>query len=133
MSIETNRRAERALTALRIGVAILLTIHGWVRLVDGGIVPFGGWLDSKGIPFGIVIAAAITLYEIVSPVFILLGRWVSYLCLGHAFILLMGIVLVHAPEGWFVVGLGRNGMEYSVLLLLCLLCVAHHRWPRRRR
>ena len=31
-----------------------------------------------------------------------------------------GIALVHAPAGWFVVGLGRNGVEYSVLILFCL-------------
>ena len=36
----------------------------------------------------------------------------------------MGIVLVHAPEGWFVVGAGRNGMEYSVLLIGSLTLVA---------
>lgn len=31
-----------------------------------------------------------------------------------------GAVLVHLPAGWFMVGLGRNGMEYSVLLIVCL-------------
>ena len=36
----------------------------------------------------------------------------------------MGILLVHAPEGWFVVGAGRNGMEYSVLLIASLALVA---------
>ena len=36
----------------------------------------------------------------------------------------MGIVLVHAPSGWFVVGGGRNGMEYSVLLIAVLLAQA---------
>ena len=25
--------------------------------------------------------------------------------------------------GWFVVGLGRNGMEYSVLIIACLVAV----------
>ena len=39
-------------------------------------------------------------------------------------------VLVHLPAGWFVVGLGRNGMEYSVLLIACLLLVG---WQHRRR
>lgn len=43
----------------------------------------------------------------------------------------MGIVLVHAPHGWFVVGAGRNGMEYSVLLIVCLLLLALQAWPRR--
>jgi len=40
-----------------------------------------------------------------------------------------GIALVHAPAGWFVVGLGRNGMEYSILLIICLaaVIVAHRR------
>ncbi|NOT35288.1 MAG: hypothetical protein HOP12_14180 [Candidatus Eisenbacteria bacterium] len=30
---------------------------------------------------------------------------------------------VHAKAGWFVVGAGRNGAEYSVLLIVALLCV----------
>ncbi len=37
--------------------------------------------------------------------------------------LLMGIILVHGPEVWFVVGAGRNGMEYSVLLLIGFVAV----------
>ena len=36
----------------------------------------------------------------------------------------MGIVLIHAVEGWFVVGAGRNGMEYSLLLIGSLALVA---------
>jgi putative oxidoreductase len=32
-------------------------------------------------------------------------------------ILVMGIVLVHYPEGWYVVGGGRNGVEFNVLLI----------------
>ena len=41
-----------------------------------------------------------------------------------------GIVLVHAPEGWFVVGKGRNGVEFSVLLVVALLCVGLQHAPR---
>ena len=40
--------------------------------------------------------------------------------------------MVHMPAGWFVVGLGRNGMEYSVLLIACLAMLAYVHWPRRR-
>lgn len=36
----------------------------------------------------------------------------------------MGIILVHRYDGWFVVGGGRNGMEYSVLLISSLFIVA---------
>jgi putative oxidoreductase len=36
----------------------------------------------------------------------------------------MGIVLVHARNGWFVVGYSDGGAEYSTLLILCFLLVA---------
>jgi putative oxidoreductase len=36
----------------------------------------------------------------------------------------MGILLVHRHDGWFVVGGGRNGVEYSVLLIAVLLLQA---------
>ena len=38
----------------------------------------------------------------------------------------MRLILVHLPAGWFVVGLARNSMEYSVLLIIALLCVGFH-------
>ena len=45
----------------------------------------------------------------------------------------MGVVLIHAAEGWFVVGAGRNGMEYSLLLIGSLALVALRiREPLRR-
>ncbi|HKX54455.1 MAG TPA: hypothetical protein VJN01_00030, partial [Xanthomonadales bacterium] len=43
----------------------------------------------------------------------------------------VGIILVNAPEGWVVVGLGRNGMKYSVLLVFCLLGLAYQQLPER--
>jgi len=58
-------------------------------------------------------------------------RWTSLAALGHAAILTLGMILVHWPEGWFVVGGGRNGMEYSVLLIISLLAIAWAWWPER--
>jgi putative oxidoreductase len=46
------------------------------------------------------------------------------LCAWFALELFAGIVLVHARDGWFVVGGGRNGMEYSVLLIVGLIATA---------
>jgi hypothetical protein len=54
---------------------------------------------------------------------------VPYLTGIYAAIYAAGIALVHAPEGWFVVGLGRNGMEYSVLLISSLLLIGVNHWP----
>ena len=131
MPDQTRRRAQ-ALLFLRLVTAGLIAAHGWARWLAGGVVPFGTWLDGLGFPLGFCIAAAITVFEIAGTPLLALGRWVSLLCLGYCFIYIMGIVLVHWPAGWFVVGLGRNGMEYSVLLITCLAAQAWVHLPARR-
>ena len=125
-------RSAAGWTAIRLALAMLLAIHGWARLLADAVMPFGDWLDGLGLPFGFGIAAAITAFEIVGTVFLALGRFVFPLSLGFSAIYATGIALVHAPAGWFVVGLGRNGSEYSVLLIVCLLAVGlqHVRTPR---
>lgn len=125
-------RAEQVLDILRITVALLILIHGVYRLAANLVVPFGTWLDSIGFPFGYGWAMAVTLYELVGPALMLTRRWTSLAALGHAFILTLGIVLVHLPAGWFVVGGGRNGMEYSVILIVSLLAITWAYWPHRR-
>lgn len=124
-----SARAVPALEIMRVVVALLIFIHGAARLVAGGVVPFGAWLDSIGFPVGIAFASAVTGYELVAPLFIVARRFVTLACIGHIFILSLGMILVHLPAGWFVVGLGRNGMEYSVLLICVLAAVAWAYWP----
>ena len=85
------------------------------------------------LPARLLDRGGITLFEIDGTPLLALGRWVSALCLAYCFIYLMGIVLVHWPAGWFVVGLGRNGMEYSVLLIACLAMQAWVPWPGQRK
>lgn len=93
---------------------------------------FGAWLDSLGFPFGLGIAWGVTLAEILGTPLLALRRFVFPLCCIYMAIYATGLVLVQWPAGWFVVGLGRNGMEYSVLLLVCLAAVAWQDAPRRR-
>lgn len=119
-------RDETLRTLLRLVLAGLIAAHGWARLLAGGVAPFGVWLESQGMPMGAVLAWGVTLFEIVGSLCLGLRRWVFPVTLGFAAIYLVGLVLVHMPAGWFVVGLGRNGMEYSVLLVVALLCVGFH-------
>ena len=88
------------------------------------MVPFGSFLDTQGFPGGFYWAAAVTGFEIAGSLLLLLGRWVSPIAVAFAIIYALGIALVHAKAGWFVVGLGRNGAEFSVLLIVCLLALA---------
>ncbi len=123
---------ETGWTVLRVTLAGLLAAHGWVRWLGGGVEPFGEWLTSQGIPAGFAIAAGITALEIVGTLFLLVGRLVFPLTLAFAAVYAVGIAMVHAPEGWFVVGRGRNGAEYSVLLIVVLLCVGLHAKAKAR-
>jgi putative oxidoreductase len=118
------KKQEIALKVLRVYLAINMIVHGVARIYAGGVAPFGGFLDGAGFPFGLYLAWAITVFEIAGGVMLISGYLVPLLALVFALELLMGIFLVHAPHGWFVVGLGRNGMEYSVLLIVAFICVA---------
>lgn len=118
-----------ALRVLRVAVAALLFVHGAARWYVGGVAPFGQFLESQGLPFGLGLAWAITVFELVGTVALALGRLVPPISLGLASIYGAGIALVHWQAGWFVVGLGRNGMEYSALLIVCLAVLA---WSHRR-
>lgn len=125
----SGQAAGQAIEAIRIATALLLLIHGAYRALSGGVEPFGLWLEAQGFPAGYGWALAVTVYEWVGPALILSRRWVSLAALGHIAILCLGIAMVHLPEGWFVVGGGRNGMEYSVLLITCLAATA---WAYRK-
>lgn len=124
-------RSKAGWDALRLTLAVLIAVHGWTRLLGGGVAPFGHWLDSQGLPFGLTIAACVTGIEILGTVLLVARRFVFPLTLVYASIYIAGIILVHAPEGWFVVGKGRNGVEFSILLVVALLCVGlQHVQPR---
>lgn len=124
--------ALRAWALLRLCLALLIAAHGWARWWAGGVPPFGGFLQSQGLPAGLALAIGVTALEIVGSVLLALGIAVRPLAVAFAAVYATGIVLVHAAHGWFVVGLGRNGAEYSVLLIVALLLVAWVHGPRSR-
>lgn len=115
---------DRALLGFRVLIALLIGIHGWYRLSVGTSPDFGDWLATQGLPFAHAIAWGVTISEIVGSACLAIGLCVRPFALLFMAVYVTGIVLVHAPEGWFVVGGGRNGMEYSVLLIGSLLLVA---------
>lgn len=118
-----------ALTIIRVAAAGNMLIHGISRVITGGIAPFDGYLSSLGFPP--YSAFSITAFELIAAALIISNRWTSALSLVFCVELIMGIILVHGPEGWFVVGHGRNGSEYSVLLILCFISLTLLYWPKR--
>lgn len=108
---------------LRISVAIILFTHSIPGMFDGGINAFGNlYLNEIGFaPFGLALAWAIKLSHVVCAVLLLLNKQILLACLTTIAILIMGIIMVHFREGWFVVGGGRNGIEYNFLLIAVLV------------
>jgi putative oxidoreductase len=116
------------ITILRIVVALLPGIHGIYRGWTGGAKFFDEYLTESRLPLGTVIAWSITIFEILCMTALLSRRFIIPVALGFIFILLAGILMIHIKEGWFVVGGGRNGMEYSVLLISALIAlIVSHR------
>jgi len=108
---------------IRVVVAAMFIIHGVARIMNNAVTPFGPFLESQGLPYGIVWAWAVTVIEIVGGTLLALGRYTAPLAAYFIIQTALGIWMVHWKAGWFVVGLGRNGMEYSVLLIACLVAV----------
>ncbi len=104
-------------------ISLIIATHGWHRLLTGGYEPFGEWLSGQGFPFGLVIAWGITLIEVIGSPLLAFGKKLLYLCAIYIIIYMTGLFLVHLQNGWFVVGAGRNGIEYSVLIIVCLIAI----------
>ena len=126
-------RSRVAWIVLRVVLAGLIAAHGWMRWLGVGVEQFATWLQSQGLAMGAAIAMGITAIEIIGTPLFALGRLVAPLALLYSAIYTVGIFMIHAQAGWFVVGPGRNGMEFSVLLIVALLCVGAQHLPLRER
>jgi putative oxidoreductase len=108
---------------LRIALAITMLAHSVPSIVTGGVNEFGTlYLDKVGFaPFGLFLAWAIKLSHVACAVCLILDRYVKPAAIVTIFILVVGIFMIHFQEGWFVVGFGRNGMEFNFLLIMIFL------------
>jgi putative oxidoreductase len=110
---------------LTIAVALILLTHSVFGMFNNGINDFGNlYLNQIGFaPFGVFLAWSIKISHIVAALLLLFNKYIKPAGFVTIFILVMGIILVHFQEGWFVVGGGRNGMEYNFLLIIVLLVI----------
>jgi putative oxidoreductase len=119
-----NPQVRFGVTLLRVAVASVFVIHGITRTANRTVGGFGGFLDGWGFPAGAAVAWAITVTEIVGGLLLAAGVGVRGLAAWFAIQIAAGIVMVHASNGWFVVGAGTGGAEYSVLIIASLVAVA---------
>jgi putative oxidoreductase len=110
---------------LRLAVSIILFIHGVGGMFNNGINDFGKFfLNEIGFaPFGVPLAWAIKISHVVAVFCLVFQKHVKLACIITIFILIAGIITIHFKEGWFVVGGGRNGVEFNFLLICVLLAI----------
>ncbi|WGQ10127.1 DoxX family protein [Pedobacter gandavensis] len=113
------------LLLIRIALATIFLSHSLHGVLNHTVNDFGElYLNKVGFaPFGVYVAWALMVFEIIGSLLILFGKLLKYVVPGFLLILITGIVLVHYPDGWFVVGPGRNGMEFSFVLILSLIAI----------
>ena len=127
-----------AYAILRYAIAIILLSHSVFGMFDGGINDFGNlYLNKVGFaPFGLAIAWSIKLSHVFCAILLVFNKYIRLASFTSIFVLIMGIIMVHFKEGWFVVGGGRNGVEYNFVLICVLTAIvflnnANHPEPKQ--
>ena len=130
--------AGRALELVRIASASILIVHPIGGLRDpAGLNDLGLYFSSIGFPFGVQLVWGAMFLQIGSSLALIARRLVVPACVGHLLVLVTGICLFHAPH-WFVigpdnvVGPGKEGIEYSTLLVTCFASILLAYWPKPR-
>jgi len=110
---------------LRWVVAIILIMHRVPGMFNNGVNDFGNFhLNKIGFsPIGVPLAWAIKLSHLVAEICLILEKYIRWAAIITIVILISGIVMIHFSEGWFVVGGGRNGMEFNFLLIAALVTI----------
>jgi putative oxidoreductase len=109
---------------LRFALATIFLSHSLHGIfTNNDVNDFGKlFLNQIGFaPFGVFIAWTTVISQIGTSLFLLADKYTKVASIINILILISGIITVHFKEGWFVVGAGRNGMEFSFVLIFMLL------------
>jgi putative oxidoreductase len=111
---------------LRIALAAVFFMHGIPSIFTGAVNNFGTqYLNEVGFdPIGLPLAWAIKLSHVACAILLILNRYIRLAAIVTIPILIAGIVMIHGAEGWYVVGAGRNGVEFNILLISALVYLA---------
>ena len=109
-----NRLAPYGALGLRVALGLMFIAHAYLKVVVFTPAGFAGFLGQVGLPT--FLAWPIILAEFIGGLAILVGfygRYVSLLLLP----VLLGALMVHAPNGW-VFNAPNGGWEYPAFLAL---------------
>jgi putative oxidoreductase len=118
--MERGVNPDLGLAILRVVVGVIFVAHGAPKLF-GGMEGTAGFFGSLGIPLPLVAAWGVALLEFLGGIALIGGLLVTPVSLLLGIHMFVGIVLVHAQNGFYVIGPGSGGIEFNLLLIASLL------------
>lgn len=119
--IPTNNKIDTLI--IRFALAIIMLMHSLPSFLTMDVLSFGSdYLAHQGFGvLGVPIAILIKLIQLLTVPAMFCNKYVKIFSALNIVILVTGIVLIHFDEGWYVVGNGRNGVEFNFLLICVFL------------
>ena len=106
-------KADLAMTIIRVIVGIAFFAHGWQKVFTFGFEGTGGFFESLGIPAAGFFAIVVSLLELLGGLALILGIGTRIVGLLLAIDMLVALLVVHLPNGFFV---SENGYELVLIL-----------------
>lgn len=120
--MKSGMNPELGLAILRVVLGVIFVAHGLPKLTEG-VEATAAMLGGIGVPAPMIAGWLVALLETLGGVALLIGFLVTPVALLLTLHMLMGIVLVHAANGFYVVWQGQGGIEFNLLLAASLLAL----------
>ena len=123
METERVARAQgRGLAILRVVVGIVFFMHGFQKLFFMGFGGVAGMMQGLGVPAPGLFAVIVTFVELLGGLALILGLFTRVVAILLAVDMLVAILTVHLPNGFFT--LPNGGYEFPLVLLAAGVALA---------
>ncbi|WP_419954373.1 DoxX family protein [Neobacillus niacini] len=113
------------LLIIRLVIGLSFMAHGAQKLFGWfggyGLKGTGGWMESLGLKPGVMMALMAGLAEVIGGLLFTLGLLTPLAGIMIAGTMVMAIVKVHAPNGYWST---QNGYEYNLTIIAVVIGVA---------
>ncbi len=107
------------ITVLRLAVGVVFLMHGGQKLFVMGFAGVAAFIGSLGIPAPALAAPLVTLVELLGGLALVLGLYARWAGALLAMDMLVAILVVHLPNGFFL----PKGFEFALTLLAANLAL----------